>query len=67
MFLYMLNIVIIFIFVIFIEVVEDQMIVVVIGSIENMKKGVKRKNVKYEIFFFKEEQYLVNLWKENFE
>ena len=38
-----------------------------IGSTENTKKGRKRKKAKYETFPFKEEQYLVDLWKENSE
>jgi hypothetical protein len=31
------------------------------------KKAAKRKNGKYESFPHKEEQCLVNLWKDNFE
>lgn len=50
-----------------IEAAEDQTTAAATGSTENTKKGAKRKNAKYETFPFKEEQYLVNLWKENFE
>ena len=46
---------------------KDQTTAAATGSTENTKKGKKRKNAKYETFPFKEEQYLVNLWKENFE
>ena len=50
-----------------IEAAEDQMTAAATGGTENTKKGTKRKNSKYETFPFKEEQYLVNLWKENIE
>ena len=50
-----------------IEAAEDQTTAAASGSTENTKKGTKRKNAKYETFPFKEEQYLVNLWKENLE
>ena len=50
-----------------IEAAEDQTTAAATGSTENTKKGTKRKNAKYETFPFKEEQYLVNLWKENIE
>lgn len=46
---------------------EDQTTAAASGNTENTKKETKRKNAKYETFPFKEEQYLVNLWKENFE
>lgn len=46
---------------------ENQTTAAATGSTENTKKGTKRKNARYETFPFKEEQYLVNLWKENFE
>lgn len=46
---------------------EDQTTAAATRSRENTKKGTNRKNAKYETFPFKEEQYLVNLWKENFE
>ena len=46
---------------------EDQTAAAATESTENMKKGTKRKNAKYENFPFKEEQYLLNLWKEYFE
>ena len=50
-----------------IEAAEDQTTTVSTGSTENTEKETKRKNAKYETFPFKEEQYLLNLWKENFE
>ena len=46
---------------------EDQTTAAATESTENTKKGTKIKNAKYETFPFKEEQYLLNLWKENFE
>ena len=50
-----------------IEAAEDQTTAAASGSTENTKKRTKRKNAKYETFPFKEEEYLVNLWKENLE
>ena len=50
-----------------IEAAEDRTTAAATGSTENTKKETKGKNAKYETFLCKKEQYLVNLWKENFE